>query len=259
MIVRLRSKIGILAVAMICLALPSGAEAQCRLPESGTARAVGIPDGRTLVLEDGREILLAGIEPAPAWHGAQAELARRVEGQALTLKGLSARPDRHGRVAAFVSVSGSETPVQYDLLREGFVRVAGPVEVPGCRAELLSEERKARTAKVGLWSDPVYEMGRADDVAAIAAKRGQFAIVEGKVLSVRESGGTIYVNFGQTWSEDFTATIPKRLEGRFTAASLAPRALSGRMVRIRGVIEERGGPWIEVTRPDQIEFAEIKR
>jgi endonuclease YncB( thermonuclease family) len=261
----LRSKSRSLALASMVLALPlGGANAECRLSDDGAARAAGIPDGRTLLLQDGREILLTGIEPAPAWPGAQAELARRVEGQALTLKGLSSRPDRHGRLAAFVSVSGSETPVQYDLLREGFVRAAGPVEVPGCRADLLSEERKARTAKVGLWSDPGYDIRRADDPAAVEAGRGHFAqglfaIVEGKVLSVRESGGTIYVNFGQKWSEDFTATIPKRLEGRFTSANLTPRALSGRMVRIRGVIEERGGPWIEVTRPDQIEFAEIKR
>jgi hypothetical protein len=78
-------------------------------------------------------------------------------------------------------------------------------------------------------------------------------------LSVRESGGTINVNFGRRWSEDFTATIPKRLDGRFTAAGLAPHSLSGRVVRIRGVVEERGGPWIEITRPDQIELAEMRQ
>jgi hypothetical protein len=207
-------------------------------------------------VEDGRHILLAGIETAPAWPHAQAELARRVAGKTLTLRGLSAQPDRHGRLAAFVSVSGAETPVQYDLLREGLVRVGGPVAPAGCRADLLREERKARAAKVGLWSDPGYEIAQAENPAAAGAGRGRFAIIEGKVLSVRESGGTIYVNFGRLWSEDFTATIPKRLEGRFTAADLAPRTLSGRFVRIRGFVEERGGPWIEMIRPDQIEFAE---
>jgi endonuclease YncB( thermonuclease family) len=258
MITRLRSLAVTLAVA--CTALPAGsADAQCRLPGSEPARAASIPDGRSIILEDGREILLAGIETAPAWPGAQAELARRVAGKSLTLQGLSAQPDRYGRFTAFVSVSGSETPVQYDLLREGLVRAGGPVATAGCQADLLHEERKARTAKVGLWSDPGYDISRADDPAAIGAGHGRFAIVEGKVLSVRESGGTIYVNFGRLWSEDFTATIPKRLEGRFTAANLAPRSLSGRTVRIRGFVEERGGPWIEVIRPDQIELAEMKQ
>jgi hypothetical protein len=32
------------------------------------------------------------------------------------------------------------------------------------------------------------------------------------VLSVRESGATIYVNFGRRWTEDFTVTILKRNE-----------------------------------------------
>ena len=249
-----------LALASSILALSlADAQAQCRLPDHGTARAAVVPDGRTIVLEDGREILLAGIESAPAWREAQPELARRVLGRPLTLKGLSRQADRYGRLTAFVAAGDADKPVQYALLRDGLVRAAGAGEWPGCRTELLSEERKARAARLGLWSDPGYDIGRADDPAAIATGRGQFAMIEGQVLSVRDSGGTIYVNFGQRWSEDFTATIPKRLEGRFTSANLNLRSLAGRRVRIRGVIEERGGPWIEVSRPDQIEFAESKQ
>jgi hypothetical protein len=33
------------------------------------------------------------------------------------------------------------------------------------------------------------------------------------------------------------------------AAGFEPKKLAGRRVRIRGWIEERGGPWIEATRP----------
>ncbi len=69
-----------------------------------------------------------------------------------------------------------------------------------------------------------------------------------------ESGGVIYVNFGRRWTEDFTVTISKRNEALFIAAGLAPKVLQGRRVRIRGVVEERGGPWIEVIRPEQIEM-----
>jgi hypothetical protein len=96
----------------------------------------------------------------------------------------------------------------------------------------------------------------ADDPAALAGERGRFAIVEGKVLSVRESGGTIYVNFGRRWSEDFTVTIAKRNEKSFTAAGMEPKALANRRVRVRGWIEERGGPWVEAIRPEQIELVE---
>ena len=61
------------------------------------------------------------------------------------------------------------------------------------------------------------------------------------------------MNFGRRWSEDFTATLLKRNERAFAAAGLNLKTLSGRTVRLRGVVEERGGPWLELTRPEQIE------
>jgi hypothetical protein len=53
--------------------------------------------------------------------------------------------------------------------------------------------------------------------------------------------------------QDFTATLLKRNERAFTAAGLDLKKLSGRNIRLRGVIEERGGPWIELTSPEQVE------
>jgi hypothetical protein len=129
------------------------------------------------------------------------------------------------------------------------VRVGDPI----CARELLAREQAARAAKLGLWAEPVYVIGKAEEPGEVLKSRGSFALVEGTVLSVRESGGTIYVNFGRRWSEDFTVTIAKRNERVFSAAGLAPKSLSGRRVRIRGWIEERGGPWVEAARPEQIE------
>jgi hypothetical protein len=40
------------------------------------------------------------------------------------------------------------------------------------------------------------------------------------------------------------------------AAGLEPRKLADRRVLVRGWIEERGGPQIEASRPEQIEFIE---
>jgi hypothetical protein len=123
-------------------------------------------------------------------------------------------------------------------------------------APLLALERSARRAKLGLWADPYYDLRRAEDPAGILAERGRFTLVEGKVLSVRESGATIYVNFGRRWTQDFTVTIAKRHERSFAAAGVEPKKLEGRRVMVRGWVEERGGPWIEATRPEQIEIAE---
>src|SRR4029077_4729760 len=109
-------------------------------------------------------------------------------------------------------------------------------------------------AKLGLWGDPRYLPKPAENLAQLAAERGRFTLVEGKVVSVRESGGTIYVNFGRRWSEDFTVTILKRNERQFIEAGLRPSGLSGRRVMVRGWIEERGGPGIEAAGPEQIEI-----
>jgi len=200
-----------------------------------------------ITLEDGRLVRLAGIA-----LGAAPELAA---GTAVTLKRLGAETDRYGRLQAhvFIDENGTERWLQAELVARGVARVSSRVGEAACARILLTQENSARAAKLGLWAEPVYVIGKAEDPAGLLERRGRFALVEGKVVSVRESGGTIYVNFGRRWSEDFTVTIAKRHERAFVAAGLLPKSLSGRRVRVRGWIEERGGPWVEAARPEQIE------
>jgi hypothetical protein len=96
----------------------------------------------------------------------------------------------------------------------------------------------------------------AESFDELVAERGRFTVVEGKVVSVRESGGTIYMNFGRRWSQALTVTILKRNERIFAAAGLDPKTLENRRLRVRGWVEDRSGPRIEATRPEQIEIAE---
>ena len=117
---------------------------------------------------------------------------------------------------------------------------------------MRAAEAAARTAGLGLWSDPYYGIKQADNPADILIDQGRFALVEGKVASVRERGGIVYVNFGRRW--DFTVTILKRNERPFAGAGLEPGRLAGRRIEVRGFVEERGGPAIEAVRPEQIEI-----
>jgi endonuclease YncB( thermonuclease family) len=227
-------------------------------------------DGRTFVFDDGREIRLAAIEvpplPAPQESGAapggaaaRDALAALLAGTEIVLKQAEAPiTDRYGRVLAyaFAARDGVERLVQADLLAVGLARVAARAGSRACAAELLSREQAARQAKLGLWAGSYYDSLNAENPADVLAERGRFALVEGKVVSVRESGATIYVNFGRRWSTDFTVTILKRNERSFTAAGVEPKKLAGRRVRVRGWIEERGGPWIEAARPEQIEVTD---
>jgi hypothetical protein len=140
------------------------------------------------------------------------------------------------------------------LLDQGLAVTGSRIGDAACRTALLRRERAARAARLGIWGAGGYRLHQADDPAAILSSRGRFAIVEGRVLSVRESGNTVYVNFGRRWSEDFTVTIAKRAEATFISAGLPPKSLTGRNVRVRGVIEERAGPWIEATGADQFDW-----
>jgi endonuclease YncB( thermonuclease family) len=271
---------GVLALAQPADAAPrqAAAPATCRLETVAAGTVKAVIDGRTFVLADGREVRLVGIEvpplpgpaePAPivaairpgAAESASdpglavaAALEALVGGREVLLKHSKFVTDRYGRVLADAAVGGTESPSAIkSLLAQGLARLAAHPGEPACIAELRAAERSARAAKLGLWGDPRYFPKAADDPAGVLAERGRFTLVEGKVVSVRESGGTIYMNFGQRWSEDFTVTILKRNERQFTAAGLALRSLAGRRVLVRGWIEERGGPWIEATEPQQIE------
>jgi hypothetical protein len=255
---------GVSAIRQICaLARAFGFASLACVPAAGTARAepcrfvtIGTAAVRAgtdagIKLEDGRTVRLAAIELA---DGAQATLPA---GTALVLKRLGAarETDRYGRLDAhvFISEGGSERWFQAELVRRGAARVSARVGDATCARLLQEQERSARAGKLGLWGEPYYVMNKAEDPAEVLKARGRLALVEGKVLSVRESGSTIYVNFGRRWSEDFTVTIAKRNERAFSAAGLEPKKLAGQRVRIRGWIEERGGPWVEAARPEQIE------
>ena len=185
----------------------------CKLAVLGTAHVQSVLDGRTLQLTDGREVRLAGIE-AP--QSAKAALETLVSGRDIALLRMGAESDRYGRVVALVSVEPAAPEagitVQGALLAHGQARVAANLGDSACATSLLEAERTARAGGLGLWADPYYVMRNAENPAGILEVRGHFAVVEGKILSVRESGGTIDINFGRRWTEDFTVTVAKRLE-----------------------------------------------
>jgi endonuclease YncB( thermonuclease family) len=236
----------------------------CHLEVLGTGRVQAVVDGRSFVLEDGREIRLPGIEvplpplPGEAGAAARAALEVMVAGQTVELRHELAAADRYGRILAhaYFAADGKESSAALEMIAAGFARVSAHVGGMQCAAELLGREREARQRKVGLWGEAYYSIVGAENHAGLVAQRGQFTVAEGKVVTVRESGGMIYVNFGRRWSESLTVTIAKRNERVFAAAGVQPRSLANLRVRVRGWMEDRNGPRIEAIRPEQIEIAE---
>jgi endonuclease YncB( thermonuclease family) len=226
-------------------------DAACKLTALGTANVTSVLDGGTLMLDDGRELRLAGIEVAAGSRDALQALA---SGQPLRLERLGPEQDRYGRLVAYAFPGEAAQSLQAALLEQGRARVSARIGAKPCAEALLTKERAARLAKRGLWADPNSAPLLAENLTRLQAERGRFALVEGKVLSVRESGATIYVNFGRRWTRDFTVIILKRQQRTFTAAGIEPKQLEGHRIRIRGWIEQRGGPVVMAEAPEQIEL-----
>jgi endonuclease YncB( thermonuclease family) len=244
--------------AIVTLAVVPASATPCAFELQGEGRVTGVTDARSFRLEDGRDIRLGGIEPAfPAETEAAAARQRALTtflaGRDVRLGGEDDAPDRYGRQTAFVWLLPDETLVQRELLTRGEAIVSADVSDKECAAALLAAETGAREAKRGIWADPAV-IKNTESPGDILAGIGRFTLVEGKVLSVRQAGATTYLNFGRNWTRDFAVTIPKRALANLAAAGFEPKALEYKRIRVRGGVEARTGPRIEVVRAGQIEL-----
>jgi endonuclease YncB( thermonuclease family) len=219
----------------------------CGTDTIGDVAVASVTDGRTFKTTDGREIRLAGIETP----GPKAALEALIAGRTVTLKKAGRGEDRYGRLIAYGYVG--DALVQQRLLEAGHAYFAARIDAKPCAAALLAAEQIARTANSGLWADPELGQKSAANRDEISSARGRFAVVEGQVLSVRESGGAIYLNFGRYYTRDFSVTVLRRNASRF---AFVLKDLEGRRIRVRGVVEMRRGPFIEAERPEQIELVQ---
>lgn len=230
------------------------ADAACVSVAQGEGRVASVIDATTFRLDDGREVRLAGVEPSPERTAQATEaLTSLIAGRDVSLFGEDDQPDRYGRQRAFVSMRGPMPLIQAELLRQGEVMAYPSAADQDCARELLAAENTARMGRRGTWasSAALKNAERPDD---ILAGIGRFLVVEGKVLSARQAGATFYVNFGRRWTRDFAVTISRRIMPSFESAGLDLKSLVNKRIRVRGWVEEHGGPRMEVVRPSQIEL-----
>jgi endonuclease YncB( thermonuclease family) len=254
---RIRSALSLVALALSfvpLVAIGTAVAAPCSFEPQGEGRVAAIVDARSFRLSDGREIRLAGVEPvASDTLNRTAALSALIAEREVTLRGEDDTPDRYGRQPAFVFLDGTESPVQAALLSQGEALVSAAVADKDCAASLLAAEAAARAAKRGIWAGPAV-IKNAESPGDILAGNGRFMLVEGRVLSVRQAGATTYLNFGRNWTRDFAVTISRRVLPSLEAAGIAPKSLENRRIRVRGFIETRTGPRIDLVRAGQIEL-----
>ena len=238
---------------------------QLRMEPGGIVTSV--TDGDTVILDDGRVVRMIGTQAPklpldrpdfPTWPlapEAKAALEAIALNQPVRLGFGGESVDRYGRVLAHVFVAGPEGEIwaQQAMVSKGLARVYSFPDNRACLDLLFAAEGRARLAGLGIWADPYYSTRAANAPGDLLARAGHYELVEGRVLLAERSGGRVYLNFGRFWKEDFTAVIEAPALRLFAEAGMDPLVLENALVRIRGWVDDRDGPRIEVTHPEQIE------
>ena len=238
---------------------------QLRMEQGGIVTAV--TDGDTVILDDGRVIRMIGtqapklpldrvdFETWPLAPEARSALEAIALGKPVRLGFGGEQIDRYGRVLAHVFIDGPDGEIwaQRAMIGLGLARVYSFPDNRACLDLLFAAEGRARLGRLGIWADPYYSIRAADQPGELLARAGRYELVEGRILLAEKTGGRVYLNFGRFWKEDFTAVIEAPALRLFAEAGVDPLLLENALVRIRGWVDDRDGPRIEVTHPEQIE------
>ena len=242
--------------------LPGAALPACTGPiEASRVRVERVEKNGALVLEDGRAVRLEGLalpagnkDRAPAFLAQQAidALSDLARGRVVTLSVFVPKEDRYGRLRAqvFFPDTSGEPWLQIAMLRRGFARVSIAPERRECASELYAAEAEARNEHAGIWVSSAYAVRTPDQLEGTL---GTFQIVQGRVLSAAVKDGRAFLDFGNDWRKDFKVTISPNDLRRFRDTGVDPRSYEGLTLRVRGFVDQLGGPEIEVASPEAIE------
>jgi endonuclease YncB( thermonuclease family) len=234
-------------------------------PVAATGRVAAVNERLELTLEDGRLLRIAGLDPPrPTPNDPELDLAASKKlgawliGGEVAFRLHEARRDRWGRIAAqvFAPAAGAGSPalpVAEAALDAGLARFESGPAARSCRAALLAAEAAARSAALGLWADPYYAVLQAGDRDAFAERAGTSGIVEGRVTGVEQNAFRTTLLFGERRGRDFSVTVLQRNRKIFAAPDFDFAHFKGRTIRVRGLLDMRFGPQVEVSSPDEIE------
>lgn len=213
--------------------------------------------GLTLVLKDGRSLVLAGVWPLRRMHdggdGVEDALAIMAKNKLEQLASISfflstSDPDRYDRFKAHI-LDGQDRWLSLTLLEEGLAYAFPVGESPEHAAALYAAEDKARARNKGLWAHPLLA---AQPSKAVTTRPGTFAVIKGPVIGATKVAGTVYLNFDDDWREDFTIRLVWPLRRQYPKAQRTAEWWQGRDIEVRGVLESFNGPMITPLHPAQI-------
>lgn len=250
-------------VILFVLSILSGMAVAADLEPGETGLVSRVIDGDTFVLSDGLEVRLIGLQAPklplgrpgfatwPLAPEAKSALQQIVLDRTVSLSYGGARRDRYGRALAQAHRADGLW-VQGDMIRRGMARVYSFKDNRVCVSDLLALEMKARDARLGMWRFDGY---RVRSVPETFDAIDTFQIVEGRVLSAARIGRRTFLNFGDDWRTDFTATVAPGDHRPFDKDDFDLLALEGKKVRVRGWLTSYNGPNMVITHPEQIEIS----
>lgn len=215
------------------------------------AIVMAVLDARTLRLKDGRLIRLAFLDLPPEGDAGNspAPPLDALIGQSIRVEAINPQPDRYGRLHGFVWRDGTPDAnrdaalLQTQLLFAGLARFspahAGQI-AEFCTKHLQNIENIARQAKAGLWDKSLenssFAIKNAESLAEIEAVAGRFALIEGRVRSVRASNNVTYLNFGRYRIRGFAASVSAKAKTGLESGGQTLKSLEDKRVRLRGWI-----------------------
>lgn len=257
-----------LRAAAILLPVLAASAARCECPSAGdTSVVVAAVDPRLeLRLADGRRLRLVGVDPAGSTPGdpdlgetSRVALAAAIAGRPVAIRLLSDKPDRWGRLPAMAFLDGDPAPggLARLVIAAGLGRALLDPAAHACRDALLAAEAEARSARLGLWRDPYYGVLAVDDREAFSERSATTAVVEGRLWRVDAGPFRTKLRFAATGEGKrglLAAVVLPKVVKRFEEGGVHFEALIGRTMRLRGLLDLRFGPQVELTGPDALEL-----
>ncbi|MCP4561419.1 MAG: hypothetical protein GY873_09935 [Bosea sp.] len=262
----------LLAIVATSATVAQAADDACTAPD-GTelVRLAGLDRHGDPQLADGRTIRLAGLAPRQSdaererfaaqlarWHGREFRLAPlggpdrwgRLPARLLTAEGtdaLAGQPDLSAALLATGAASRLPEPglaACNELWRKAEPR-------PTVASKAGSPAPAATQGNFAAVARPVID---GHDAAAMKAQAGRIVVVEGRIAAVGERAQRTYLNFERRRGTGGSIVLSRALWRDLQRAGWTASALTGKRVRVSGVIEGRDGLLIEAQTRSALEL-----
>lgn len=230
---------------------------ECRAATARTDELKDVGPRGELVLGSGARAVLSGLHwPEEAAESAAAAdwlLAHRGRRLTVTSRG---EPDRWGRIRIDAALDGEATDLAGGLIAAGLAATDAGEGDALCRPALLALEQAARDEGRGIWRAKAPDVR---DGAALRVAVGRFVVAQGRLVGVGERPGRTYLDFVGRGQDGLTVTVSKRTWRQLRERGLSAATLKGRLVRVRGIVEVRQGPFLDIASADMIELLDEER